>query len=205
MKPLKPGKRKRCKQCKTLFVPSRTLQAVCTPACGILWASSTEARGHAIKSRRAAHRADKERVKTSKQLKHEAQTAFNGYIRLRDAKLPCVSCLRHDAEIPDQYTGGKWDAGHFKSVGAYPGLRFEPHNCWKQCKHCNQLDDGKVREGYRNELINRIGPELVEWLESPHEPKRYRADDFRKIRDTYREKTRKLKKQREQTSESEPG
>jgi hypothetical protein len=43
-----------------------------------------------------------------------------------------------------------------------------------------------IRSKYRENLIAKIGLERVEWLEGPHEPKRYRIEDLKEIRDTYR-------------------
>ncbi|WP_318156099.1 recombination protein NinG [Citrobacter freundii] len=41
-----------------------------------------------------------------------------------------------------------------------------------------------------------FGPELVEWLEGPHEAKHYTREELEDIAATYRRKTRELKKQR---------
>jgi hypothetical protein len=47
---------------------------------------------------------------------------------------------------------------------------------------------------YRIELIKRIGQEKVDWLEGPHEPKRYTIDDLKAIKAHYRALTRELKR-----------
>ncbi len=108
----------------------------------------------------------------------------NQYIRLRDADLPCVSCGRfHD---------GQWHAGHFRSAGGHPELRFEPLNIWRQCAPCNTHKSGDL-VNYRAELVRRIGAEKVEWLEGPHEAKRYTIDDLKAIKAEYRAKIKALK------------
>lgn len=47
---------------------------------------------------------------------------------------------------------------------------------------------------YRVSLLQRIGVEVVEWLEGPHEPKRYTIEDLKAIKAEYREKTRELQR-----------
>jgi len=52
---------------------------------------------------------------------------------------------------------------------------------------------------YRIELINRIGPELLGWIEGPHGPKKYTIEDLAAIKIEYKEKLKALKSQRAQT------
>lgn len=47
---------------------------------------------------------------------------------------------------------------------------------------------------YRINLVGRIGQDAVDWLEGPHEPKKYTADELRELAAYYRKKTRELKK-----------
>jgi len=84
------------------------------------------------------------------------QTVFNTYIRERDKDLPCISCGKNNEK--------QFHAGHYRSVGSCPELRFEELNVWRQCATCNTYLHGNLIE-YRKELINRIGVEKVEWLE----------------------------------------
>ncbi|EMK2609095.1 TPA: NinG family protein, partial [Klebsiella pneumoniae] len=121
---------------------------------------------------------------------------FNAYIRARDAALPCISC--GETNPPDLH-GGQWDCGHFKTVGAYPELRFEERNAHKQCKSCN-AGAGKytakeltVAQQYEAGLVARYGQEYVDWLNGPHEMTNYRREDFIRIRDEYRAKLKALK------------
>lgn len=133
----------------------------------------------------------------------KAQAEFNKYIRERDHGLPCISCERWEFEIEDCFTGGKWDCGHWKSVGSHPELRFEPLNAHRQCKSCNG-GSGKyarksrtVSQEYKERLKIRIGENNVKWLEGSHENKYYRVEDLKEIAAHYRKLTRELKKQRE--------
>lgn len=124
----------------------------------------------------------------------KAQAAFNEYIRERDRDLPCISCNGENEK--HHYTGGSYDCGHYRSRAACPALKFEPLNSAKQCKYCNSFLSGNIVE-YRKGLLDRIGPENLEWIEGPHEKKYYRVEDLKEIAAHYRKLTRELKKQRE--------
>jgi hypothetical protein len=130
-------------------------------------------------------RAARERIKTRGDHTKEAQAAFNEWVRLRDAAFPCISCGRHHQ--------GKYDAGHYRTVGSNPALRFEPLNCHKQCVPCNQHKSGDI-VNYRINLVQRIGAEMVAWIEGPHEPRRYTIEELKAIKAEYRAKTRELKR-----------
>ena len=105
-------------------------------------------------------------------------------MRARDASQPCISCGRHHE--------GKYDAGHYRTVGSNPALRFEPLNCHKQCVPCNQHKSGDI-VNYRISLVLRIGQDKVDWLEGPHEPRRYTIDDLKAIRADYKARLKQLK------------
>lgn len=139
---------------------------------------------------RKAQRAAREKLKTRRDWAREAQAAFNAYIRERDHDQPCISCGRHHH--------GQWHAGHYRSVGAAPELRFEPLNVHKQCAPCNNHKSGNAIE-YRINLLSRIGAEAVAWLEGPHEPKRYTVDELKEIKRHYARAARELRKKREST------
>ena len=126
----------------------------------------------------------KERLKSRADHLKDTQVAFNAWVRERDAELPCISCGRHHQ--------GKYDAGHYRTVGSNPALRFEPSNCHKQCVPCNQHKSGDI-VNYRIALVKRIGAEAVDWLEGPHEPKKYTIEELKAMTADYRAKTRELK------------
>lgn len=132
------------------------------------------------------------------------QPVFNKYIRLRDIDQPCISCGRYDHEIKDDFIrGGKFDCGHYKTVGGFPELRYEPLNAHKQCKKCNggsgrfSHKSRSVGQDYRENLIVRIGIEKVEWLEGPHPPKHYTAEMLQEIKAKYSKLARDLEKEYE--------
>jgi hypothetical protein len=93
------------------------------------------------------------KVKTRGDHLADLQDAFNAWIRLRDAGQPCISCGRP--------YGDRWHAGHYRSVGSEPSLRFEPDNVHLQCPACNLHLCGN-QAPYRVNLVkkNRFCPRL---------------------------------------------
>lgn len=182
---------RKCRVCKSEYEPRNSLQMVCGAACAIAFARR---RDEARQKARAAHerkrlREARERIKTRSEWAREAQAAFNAWVRERDAGLPCISCGRDHQ--------GQWHAGHYRSVGAAPELRFEPLNTHRQCAPCNTHKSGNAIE-YRINLVQRIGEAAVQWLEGPHEPKKYTIDELKEIKRTYAARARQLRKEREQ-------
>ncbi|NWE68964.1 recombination protein NinG [Pseudomonas gingeri] len=192
----KQPKPKKCRvaACRASFVPARLGQAVCSPACAMI-----DAPRHQPKARKALADIERKDIKVRKEkLKNradhlrEAQAAVNEYVRLRDAHLPCISC-ESTPNDNDLMTGSRWDAGHYRSVGACPELRFEPLNIHRQCVKCNRNLSGNAVE-YRIRLVQRIGAEKVAWLEGLHPACKYTVEDIKAIKDKYRAMTKELKK-----------
>lgn len=186
----KQPKPKKCRvaTCRASFVPSRLGQAVCSPACAIIDAprNQEKARKSLAQVARREIKVRKERIKTRGDHFRETQAVFNEWVRLRDAALPCVSCGRHHE--------GQYHAGHYRTVGANPELRFEPLNVHKQCAPCNNHKSGDI-VNYRIELVKRIGQDQVEWLEGPHSARKYTADELKALKAKYRELIKELKRE----------
>ena len=186
-------KQKKCRHCKAEFTPIKPMQIACSIACAVAMA-----RKKREKVERANDRQKRESMKTARDYIKPAQDAFNAFIRERDKDKHCICCGRMP-DSNDWKPGGVWDAGHFLSRGAYPELRFVEDNCHRQLKTCNggsskYAKKGRtVSQGYRKGLIARIGLERVEWLEGPHEPKRYTIDDLKAIKAHYIQRTKELR------------
>ena len=184
----KPPKAKTCKVCKTLFAPERMGAKVCSPFCAMTFARSVNGKAEKIAAvkERKADAVKRATLKSRADWAREAQTEFNKWVRARDAGKACISCGRHH--------GGQNHAGHYLSVGARPELRYEPLNVHLQCAPCNTHLSGNAVL-FRKGLIEKIGVELVEWLEGHHPTRHYTIDDLKNIK-TYRAaKTRALKKE----------
>jgi hypothetical protein len=193
---VKQPKPKTCKNpaCRASFVPQRLGQAVCSPKCGlaIKEVNQAKARKSLAQVGRAEIKVRKEALKSRGDHMREAQAAVNEYVRLRDAHLPCISCDSTPNDN-DLMTGSRWDAGHYRSVGACPELRFEPLNIHRQCVKCNRNLSGNAVE-YRIRLVLRIGAEKVAWLEGLHPARKYTVEEIKAIKAEYRAKTKELKK-----------
>ena len=150
-----------------------------------------EQRAARLKLRREL-REGRERLKSRRDHEAEAQRAFNAYIRERDFADSCICC----DGWPRTPSNHQWDAGHYRSTGAAPDLRFDEDNCHKQLVSCNRNKSGNTVE-YRIRLIAKIGPEAVERLEGPHPPKKYTVDELKAIRKLYQVKLRELRQARE--------
>lgn len=127
----------------------------------------------------------KEKLKSTSDWNKEAQASINKYVRIRDAKKPCVSC---GCELSVNY-GGTTDCGHYRSRGSASHLRFNLNNMAGQCSRCNRYLSGNIVE-YRKELINRIGLDRVELLENNNEHRKFTIDYLKRIKSIFNKKFR---------------
>lgn len=186
----KPKRPKKCRvsTCRASFVPAQSFQTWCSPDCAvvILRQRQDKQRKSIAQRERREIKARKEKLKSRADHLKDAQTAFNAWIRERDAGQPCISCGT-TADV--QYC-----AGHYRTTAAAPELRFEPLNVHLQCnRNCNMGKSGNLL-GYRPRLIEKIGIAAVEWLEGPHEPKKYTIEELKALTAHYRKLTRELKR-----------
>lgn len=129
------------------------------------------------------HRDRKKALKTRSQHLADLQTVFNRYIRMRDQNRPCISCGRHH--------NGQYHAGHFRSVGACPELRFNEDNVHKQCSVCNNHKSGNQQQ-YRLGLLERIGEARLEFLEASHPPQKLTIEEIDVLRKEYLQKIKEI-------------
>lgn len=172
--------KRKCKACRKPATMLAGLHPVCSVDCGIAIARKMQP-AHEKRKRREA----KESVKSPKELKAEVQEAFNWMIRARDAGKPCISC-RH----PDNGTRQR-QAGHYRTVGAMSSLRYDPRNCHGQCVKCNKWDGGGLHPGYKAEMAKRMGADVVEWLDGPHEPKHYTREELQHMKRRFNAQARR--------------
>ena len=190
------AKEKACRTCGDKFTPWRSTQVVCpNPQCALEDVRKRERKKRDREIKRET-RERKEQLKSRQDLLKEAQAAFNRYIRIRDKHLPCISCGATEHQT-DYHKISGWVASHYRSVGACPELRFNELNVHKACVRCNSHLSGNIIE-YRISLIERIGQENVEWLESKHELPNLSKDDIRGIKKKYQDKARELEKKTEE-------
>jgi hypothetical protein len=189
----KQPKPKTCRNpaCAVKFIPQRLGQAVCSPACALATAPANreKTRKSLATIERREIKVRKEKLKSRGDHMRDAQVAFNAYIRARDqaAGHPCISSGR-----PLDWSGNQTDAGHYRSTGAAPHLRFDERNCHAQSKQDNRFLSGHAVD-YRVGLIARIGLAEVESLEADQSVRKYTVEDLKAITATYRAKARELK------------
>jgi hypothetical protein len=126
----------------------------------------------------------KEKLMTKSDYLNICQKVFNTYIRTRDKDNNCISC--------NKKLVGKYDAGHFFSVGAYPNLRFNENNVFGQCVHCNRDKHGNVKE-YDLRLQNILSTEdYNKLLNDRNKPALLGIEDVKELIAIYRVKTKEL-------------
>lgn len=165
---------KTCKVCKVKFEPERPMQTTCSYQCAIKHANEQKQKD-GRKKLKAFNDSD------ISVLKRKAQQAFNAYIRWRDRELSCVSCGYEG-------TGRVWHASHYRPA-TNSKLRFDERNVHKSCSICNTHLSGNLAE-YRKKLIEKIGLDQVEELESTNGPYRYTVEELKEIIKTSKEKTK---------------
>ena len=132
----------------------------------------------------------KEKLKTRNDWIKETQVAFNAFIRERDKDKPCICCGK---PLGESQVGGGFDAGHYRSTGSAPHLRFCEDNAHGQTKFCNRYRAGNA-VSYRLGLIQRIGLERVEKLEADNEPKKWTIEQLKELKQYYNQKLKLLRK-----------
>lgn len=158
-----------CK-CGNTFTQYNSLQVRCVPCAIVKGKKDAEAkakREHAGKQKaaRAAHRADKDRVKrrTSKGGWYDdLKAALHRYIKhhLRKGE-PCYTCglTQKRSDSPQAF-----HVGHFIPAKQVDPRRFMLENLRMQCNNCNCHNSGRRLE-YRARLVDEMGLAHVEWLE----------------------------------------
>jgi hypothetical protein len=175
----------KCKICKSKFKPKRFLQKNC---------NNHSAKELAEWSRKQRKDKEDRSYRKMKRVFYEndipirkkaAKLACHGYIRARDAHLPCITC--------DKPLGTKYDAGHFLSSGSHSYTRYMEKNIHAQCVNCNQFNGGKPRE-YEIALRVKYGSSCVEaLLKAGHRMVKRTAQDYKAIETYYKDKLKQLK------------
>lgn len=203
----KPTRRK-CTVCREWFHPVRAEQYVCSYECACVHGKAANDAAKAEKQRKekkrrleeekAGRKRRKEKrasFKTKAQWDKEAQSAFNRYIRIRDEGKCCVSCGNPLIGKSNYLTGSAIDASHYRSRGAASHLKFNTFNVHSACTRCNRQLSGNAVE-YRIRLIERIGIERVERLESDNEPRRFDIPYLQRIKSIFTRRACQLEKRR---------
>jgi len=193
-------KPRKCRQCGCVYTPMSSMAKVCSVPCAIALTAKEKAakQARAAKVERKSLAERKAKLKTRREWIAEAQAVVNKVARLRDilAGHGCISC----GSRPDARFGGAMDAGHFRSVGSAPHMRFYLPNIHLQCKRCNR-DLGSNAVEYRKGLVERITINRVEEIESMQWTAKWDIDYLKRLKKVMQKKARRLEKRIEAKNE----
>lgn len=191
-RPKAPRMRKcAAKGCQNRFAPRTTLHKFCGWECIFKQMQHDDDQDvkRQQKEERKKDAITREKLKSLSDWIKDVQVIFNRFIRLRD-QLAGHQCISSGRVL--NWTGNETDAGHFRSRGSAPHLRFNEDNCHAQSKKDNRYGAGNTVE-YRIGLIKRIGIERVEALESDNMRRKYTVDELRVMKINYQAKIKELK------------
>lgn len=164
-------KNNKCKHCKKRM-PEDQARHVLHKECIEPWSVAFLAKKQAkeksdrlkkAKVERAEIRSKKQKLKPRAKWLSECQAIVNRYVRVLALShgQGCYTC----GATPAQKFGGTYDAGHFRSVGSAPHLRFWMPQIKLQCIPCNRHQGGMAL-AFRRALVQEHGVEWVEALEA---------------------------------------
>jgi len=207
VKELKP---KKCKSCGAMFKPFSSLAKVCSMSCSLDYIGR-EKKKTEIKKQKEFDKETRERKAAFKAndlayQKKLCQSVFNKLRRLQELKWfadrgvepTCISCGR-------AIGNDIWCNGHFKTVGAQSGLRFDPLNSYLQHnRYCNQALSGDIygtknTHGYIQGLKNRFGEDeaarIIEHCETNSAPVKWTCEQLESMRAAWSAEIRALEKE----------
>jgi hypothetical protein len=177
------------------------MQKVCGPKCAADWSAKVAAQkaARANREERKSLAERKAKLKTRREWIAEAQAVVNKVARLRDilAGHGCISC----GARPQQKFGGTFDAGHYRSVGSAPHLRFFLTAIRGQCVRCNR-DLGGSAVNFRKGLVERIGINRVEEIESMQWTAKWSIEYLQRLKKVMNKKARRLERRIEMKREA---
>jgi hypothetical protein len=193
------AKARACKHCKTRKPAEDGIQTpvswFCSTSCAYDYqndvrakqrerqlAKARQVQAKTEKDDRARLRLRKKELMTNREWQDKLQKLVNQYVvYVKDKGKPCCTCGT-TASI-------KYDAGHYRSRGAAPELRFELLNIHKQCSvQCNQHGSG-MRAEYREFIVRTYDQEALDYLDGNHPPLKAQFPhwtDYEKEIDRYR-------------------
>jgi len=180
----------RCKNCKDKFEPKAFNQKYCMVKDECVLAFTKWFKEQKQKKWNKEKIEKKKDLMTLSDWLKIAQATVNKYIRERDKnELNCISC--------GKLIKGVRHASHYLSAGNNYSVRFNTDNIWVSCYKCNVMLSGNQLE-YRVRLIEKIGIERVEYLESiAKKTVRYSVEDLQNIIKKFKEKIKLLQLEEE--------
>ena len=189
-------RRTRCPHCKGKLDAGQRIHVECIQP----WSEAQEAkaqRAHAkaqrmaAKVERAETRRRKEAIKPRAKWLSECQAIVNRYVRLLALSRGdgCYTC----GAMPSQKFGGTYDAGHFRSVGSAPHLRYWIPQIKLQCIPCNRHKGGMAL-AFRAHLVRDHGEAWVANLEAMQNTAKFDVNYLKRFKAVMGKKLRRLEK-----------
>ncbi len=177
--------------CKLPACTFTNLKAWCSPEHGAIIGQALLAKKKQKEAKKERKQVSerKEAIKTRSDHMKAAQAAFNSYIRARAIRWGHV-CISSGAPLLHSSLGGGFDAGHYRSIGSAPHLRFNLNNVWGQSKQDNRYGSGASFE-YRRGLIMRRDIETVEALEADDRPRKFDIGYLKRIKYIFTKKAKR--------------
>lgn len=189
-------KAKICQNCRMKFVPDLPGALVCSEPCALAYAVSIRGKAEKVKAvkGRKADAVKRQGMKSRQTWLKECQAIVNKVVRLRDmlAGHGCITC----GARPAQKVGGTMDAGHFRSVGSAPHLRFFTPQIRLQCVTCNRYQGGRALD-FRKALVAQHGAAWVDALEGMQGLAKFDIAYLQRLKAVFAKLARRLEKRLE--------
>lgn len=119
-------------------MPTQLIQQVCSPLCAIEYSKIHLPKQKSLeaKKKRVDNKAKLKEIEPLEYWKKKLEERINKIVRLIDYRCSCISSGR-EYKPNDQ-------AGHYKSVGSTPTLRFNLFNIYSQSVHDNKYKGGNL-------------------------------------------------------------
>jgi hypothetical protein len=146
---------KKCKNCGKPFQPINSLNRACSLGCAVKLAEKKEGK---MVLRQAEKQGMKDlalSLKTLGDYKKDLQIEVNKIVRLIDQDCTCLAC---------GVTNAKFDASHFRGVGAWDNLRYNLHNIYSGCAQCNTHKGGNLIK-FREGIVNLFGETQINYMD----------------------------------------
>jgi len=193
-----PFNPQRCPHCKKKMDAGLRIH----PACIDDYAQAQAAKSARAQAKRAlmAAKVDKaltlakrESFKTPSMHESECRTIVQKIARIRDRDDGCISC-----HMPANYSG-LWHGSHFRPAGNNAAVQFHLWNIHKSCAQCNLFKGGNL-SAYRPRLVEKIGLDRVEWLESQNQAVKTNVDYLIRFKAVMGKRLRRIEKQLRETA-----
>lgn len=211
-----PNKKRKCKQCKQFTEADKGIKTPVSFFCGTDCArdfaldkiekDKKKRRNKLIREEKEIKKANRKALRdfNRKDIRwqhKQTQKAFNKmrvlqelkWFKDRNIKPYCISCKK---------TNMDWCCGHYKTVGAQGGLRYDRLNTHLQCnRYCNMglsgnLSGNKNTVGYTQGLIDRFGEDrglyIIDYCNSKKDAVKWTCQELESMRSEFNRNIREL-------------